>query len=248
MQLEHNSVSTPNVSSHATAMHTTDAHTTGTYTMDAHTTDVQTTDEHITDVQTTDEHTTDVQTTDARITDVLTTDAHTTDTHTTDAHNADAHTTDTHTTVTLLTGTKAWEAEGNKIIGAQHTRKSPVQYNYDCAFVHRGQCTWAGRRVSLLGYKKHLKDKHKITVTGYNEDLLPLRSSEQLDHQQREAEDEAVLQRKVNRRQARQEEAERLIIPDPPGSGSERPRRSARLWAKRNALGVTPSASGSRTH
>ena len=166
-------------------------------------------------------------------------------------HSTIMHTTDAHTNNTanvLLTGAKAWEAEGSKIIGAHHIRQIQVQFMYDCAFVHRGQCTWAGRRVSLLAYKKHLKDKHKIAVTGYKEDLLPIQSSEQLDHQQRYAEDQAVLRHKVRRRQARQEEAEKLIIPDPPGSGSEGPRRSARVWARRNALGVTPPASGSRTH
>jgi len=44
------------------------------------------------------------------------------------------HTTDAHTsnTVTVLTGAKAWEAEGNQIIGGQHTRQSLLQYNYNC--------------------------------------------------------------------------------------------------------------------
>jgi len=46
----------------------------------------------------------------------------------------------------------------------------------------------------MLGYKKQLKD----TTIGYNEGLLPLRLSEQVDPQQCNAEDQTVQKWKID--------------------------------------------------
>jgi len=53
----------------------------------------------------------------------------------------------------------------------------------------------------MLGYKKQLKD----TTIGYNEGLLPLRLSEQVDPQQWNAEDQTVQNWKIDWLRTKQE-------------------------------------------
>jgi len=64
------------------------------------------------------------------------------------------------------------------ITGASNSRQTNTPYKYSCAFSVGSDCSWTGKKTTLLGYIQHLLRKHNVdvrSVPGF--DVLPIRCS-----------------------------------------------------------------------
>ena len=137
----------------------------------------------------------------------------------------------------------AWQKAARGKVGAGSVRER-TKKQYHCAHCkddstesgysgHDSNCSWTKKRVTILAYIKHLKDRHQEDVRkNAYKDLLPVPDEPQPSPLVLLAQDTAWQTAKNRKKAQKQQEASLLIIDDDDdddSSGMEGPRRSNRI-------------------